>query len=276
MAGSATATLQGFVTPAFNLPFMEHTHVESSCGSRWGCFGGDTGGVSIASGMGDSTVADCLSYPQWLPAVYAGLYYLITGVCHQAANRVLYPAGVTVSRAKWYVPSHNAFGAHGLGAWTQRDLCIGPNSTQASVMAFRTDETIAKPYGLTRSDNPMSDYDRVAIATADGRADEIEELSALYEERVKRRLPGKVIRQLYTIQRELRGRQGDLAERLNRNEISREEYLNEFTAALRLAAENNRRVLGDKDFAMAYGEAGDFPEGFIDRPLFLSGSNQAA
>jgi hypothetical protein len=104
------ATLGGYSIPAFSassLPRsqqaarLDHTYVASDDRyGPWGCFGRDSGGRPVASGQGSSACADCLSKPidpLAAPPVYGGLRYGITGVCHQAANRILRPAGVTVA-----------------------------------------------------------------------------------------------------------------------------------------------------------------------------------
>ncbi len=49
--------------------------------------------------------------------------YLVTGVCYQTANRILYPAGVLVSMARGYNQSVFFWGTYGLGGWPQREEC---------------------------------------------------------------------------------------------------------------------------------------------------------
>ncbi len=90
----------------------DHTYVTSDDGrGPWGCFGRSSGGKPICHGTGDGGVADCLSQP----SSTAGIVYGVTGVCHQAANRILLPAGVTVSAAKGYAASHFLYGTYGKG-----------------------------------------------------------------------------------------------------------------------------------------------------------------
>jgi hypothetical protein len=119
----ATATLAAYSLPAAVPPFglfADHTYVLSSDGYEWGCWGRWQGGAVIvgASGQGDSTVANCLSQAN----SRAGIAYAITGVCHQTANRILYPAAVTVSNARGYWgASHPLYGVYGriFPAWVQ-------------------------------------------------------------------------------------------------------------------------------------------------------------
>lgn len=87
----------------------DHTYVTSSEGHVWSCFGRGHGGKQICSGIGNIDQADCLSKPD----SKAGIVYAVTGVCHQAANRILYPSGKTVSAARGYRWSVFAYGTYG-------------------------------------------------------------------------------------------------------------------------------------------------------------------
>ena len=96
------ATLQGYAMPAIGFTFVDHTWVGSDDGGAWGCFGRDSGGLplSAATGTSDRRFVDCLSHPKEIaryPRLYAGLKYLRTGLCHQAANRLLYLTGTSVA-----------------------------------------------------------------------------------------------------------------------------------------------------------------------------------
>jgi hypothetical protein len=166
MPGAVSATLEGFAAPAKNSPYGDHTYVVSSCGFRWGCFGQSSVGNSLTSGLGNSFTADCLSYPRGTVRIagidiprYAGIVYGLTGVCHQASNRILYPAQRLVSAAQGYGLSR-VFGPHGRGPWPERANCLSPKTTHSSDTVVNAFESIASTNGLTRSDNPMNDYDR--------------------------------------------------------------------------------------------------------------------
>lgn len=107
------------------LYLADHTYVTSSDGYAWGCWGGSIGGNQICQGNGNSAVAACLSQPN----SHAGITYLITGVCHQTANRILYPAMVIVSGARGYWLSSLLYGTYGRGAhqWIQRIAACNAN-----------------------------------------------------------------------------------------------------------------------------------------------------
>ena len=89
----------------------DHTYVKCSTGNvAWGCFGGKTGGNPLRHGDGSTKQADRIAGPSENGNLNC---YLINGVCHQAANRILFPAGVTVSGASGYNVSRSLFGTYG-------------------------------------------------------------------------------------------------------------------------------------------------------------------
>ncbi|HET6879523.1 MAG TPA: hypothetical protein VFI31_05190, partial [Pirellulales bacterium] len=67
----------------------DHVYVTSSDGSVWPCWGRGDGGTALpgAAGYGEQSVADCISQQ----FSRAGIAYGLTGVCHQIANRILFP-----------------------------------------------------------------------------------------------------------------------------------------------------------------------------------------
>ena len=101
-------TLTGY---ALMVPVLraEHTYVESSHGHVWSCGGRSANGRSICAGVGNTAQADCLSQLN----SEAGIVYGRTGVCHQKANRILYPSAQTVSEASGYRGSLFAWGTYG-------------------------------------------------------------------------------------------------------------------------------------------------------------------
>lgn len=102
------AMLYGWSLDSFH--GIDHTYVTSSEGHVWNCWGRSTGGQQICSGVADAGQADCLSQKN----SHAGLLYGITGVCHQTANRILYPARCIVSAADNYWLTALLYGTYGL------------------------------------------------------------------------------------------------------------------------------------------------------------------
>jgi len=113
----------------------------------------------------------------------------------------------------------------------------------------------------------MNDYDTVALATINTTP---EELAAFFEAQLSRPLSDVVVRKLFAFERGLRKRQTDLVNQLENHEISREQYLKEFNAALTLLMEQSRSLLGERDFALAYGEAGAHLQSLVDPEIFLA------
>jgi hypothetical protein len=93
------------------LRLADHTYVECGSGTKaWGCWGGKTRGRAFKSGAGSTNRADSIAQPNERAGIRR---YLIDGVCHQAANRILLPAGLTVAGARGYDLSACIFGAMG-------------------------------------------------------------------------------------------------------------------------------------------------------------------
>ncbi|MGH8681667.1 MAG: hypothetical protein ACREVS_01050 [Burkholderiales bacterium] len=89
----------------------DHTYVECGTGGRaWRCWGGKSGGTVLRRSAGSTRRANAIARPNERAGVRC---YLINGVCHQAANRVLLPAGITVRGARGYGVSEALFGAYG-------------------------------------------------------------------------------------------------------------------------------------------------------------------
>src|SRR5262249_49242562 len=87
----------------------DHTYV--TCGSKaWSCWGGKSGGTELRRGTGSTIRADEIAGANERAGITC---YLINGVCHQAANRILLPAGITVRGARGYEVSEALFGPSG-------------------------------------------------------------------------------------------------------------------------------------------------------------------
>lgn len=91
-----------------------HTYVTSSDGLEWECGGGTYGPINpICSGTGSSSIANCISQG-WRSM--AGITYGVNGVCHQAANRILYETGQIVWFWAYYT-SFPLYGHYGVMGW---------------------------------------------------------------------------------------------------------------------------------------------------------------
>lgn len=94
----------------------DHTYVECGNGGKaWSCWGGKSGGRDLRDGSGSTKRADKIAQKDEKAGIKC---YLKNGVCHQAANRILFPAGITVRGARGYSISEALFGTYGrVGFW---------------------------------------------------------------------------------------------------------------------------------------------------------------
>ncbi len=89
----------------------DHTYIKSGTGRKaWGCWGGKSGGTELRGGTGSTKRAEALAEPNERAGIKC---YLINGVCHQSASRILFPAGITVRGARGYDVSEALFGTYG-------------------------------------------------------------------------------------------------------------------------------------------------------------------
>ena len=94
------------------LGYADHTYV-SCCDDdtkAWSCWGGKTGGNVLRHGQGSTLRANAIAEPDEKAGITC---YAINGVCHQAANRILLPAAITVSGAAGYRLSEAMYGTYG-------------------------------------------------------------------------------------------------------------------------------------------------------------------
>lgn len=97
------------------LKLADHTYVKCGGKKAWSCWGGKTGGKILRRAAGSTKRADKIAQPNEKAGIEC---YLINGVCHQAANRILLPAGITVRGARGYSISQAIFGPYGrVGMW---------------------------------------------------------------------------------------------------------------------------------------------------------------
>jgi hypothetical protein len=135
--------LIGYAIPT-DIPGADHTYVTSdSPAFNWPCWGRGSGGKKICEGEGDGDFANCLSRPN----SWAGIVYGVTGVCHQTANRILYPAKQIVLNARAYPVSVFVYGTYGTRniladiEWQERiKNCAANNAVNSSSKK----ETISK------------------------------------------------------------------------------------------------------------------------------------
>lgn len=105
-----TLVAMAYSTP-LALWLADHTYVKcGNDGKAWGCWGGKTGGSELRRAPGSTLRADAIAGHDEKAGIRC---YLINGVCHQSANRVLLPANITVRGAAGYWLSAIRFGVYG-------------------------------------------------------------------------------------------------------------------------------------------------------------------
>lgn len=131
-SGSASGQLvaKHYPTSLF-LKAADHTYVECGTGKKgWGCWGGKTGGKVLRVGNGSTKRADAIAQSNERAGITC---YLINGVCHQAANRILLPANILVMGARGYSVSSAMFGVYGRPRGGVFGLCQAPFNQHAGV-----------------------------------------------------------------------------------------------------------------------------------------------
>jgi hypothetical protein len=96
------------------------------------------------------------------------------------------------------------------------------------------------------------------------------ELYALVQLGLGHDLAPTTFTELAQIQASFHKQQDDLVLFLENGKIDKKQYLVMFNAALRAMMDQNKKLLGSKDFERIFGAAGDTPENLIDPDAFLN------
>lgn len=151
-----------------------HTYVECGTGNRgWGCWGGKKGGQEVVRGTGSTKRANEIAEPNERAGITC---YLITGVCHQATNRILLPANILIDRHKvrGYSLSEGLFGPYGkLGS---KFFCYAPFEQHSNVTG---DLSACVPVSNTDSE-ASTDEPRRSTQPAERETEYIKEVLDMY------------------------------------------------------------------------------------------------
>jgi hypothetical protein len=256
MPGVSAATLEAWAIPVVGTGGPDHTYAVSSCGLRWGCRGRSAGGARLAARVGSSAIADCLSQPN----SEAGIRYGRTGVCHQMANRILHPAGITVVGCGGYLLTVATFGVYGRPPWPELSACYS-GATVPIVAPVGSS-------GASRSGN-LSGSSSVYNTPQSSMEPQLTEFLVLAENALGSRLDEHTRRSLRRIQKDFLRRQTQLVRVLDMGVMPPEEYLGQLNALLSTMMDQMRVTLGEERFDVAFGEAGRHPETLVDRGTFI-------
>ena len=257
MAGVSSATLEAWAIPLVGASAFDHTYVVSSCGLRWGCRGRSGGGLLLRGRVGNSAIADCLAGPNG----DAGIKYGRTGVCHQIANRILHPAGITVAGCGGYTVSVAFWGERGLPPWPELQACYS-SGTVPSTTSSVADGSAGQKWNLPTSGG-------VSYASQSDMEQTLTEFLKLAEESLGHRIDESTRRSLRQIQKDYLRRQRQLVRTLDVGAMTPEEYLAQLNALLKAVMERMRVALGEERFIIVFGDAGRHPESLVDRSTFI-------
>ena len=153
------------------LKAADHTYVECGTGGKaWSCWGGKTGGTAFNSGTGSTRRANAIAESNERAGITC---YLVNGVCHQAANRILVSAGILVSTARGYALSQAVFGTYGrAGVWP----CSAPFNQQAGVAGDLPECSAAASPAAAKS--VMKSAPKLTLSSADSA--QIRSVKSLY------------------------------------------------------------------------------------------------
>jgi hypothetical protein len=154
----------------------DHAYVECGTGAvGWSCWGGKSGGTVVRHAGGSTVRANDIAEPNERAGITC---YLINGVCHQAANRILLPAGITVNGVRGYQVSNALYGTYGRASrWpcrapfnqhptTTGDLpaCVAPPTVVSEPTRTELDEADARYLEDVLA--IYHEFDRVFVARA--------------------------------------------------------------------------------------------------------------
>ena len=179
----------------------DHTYVKCSTGgARWGCFGSNNGGGLLKRDQGSTKRASKIAGGNGKANLKC---YLVNGVCHQAANRILLPAQRVVSGARGYRVSRALYGTYGKNGWKRWGVRVfwspfrrhkGTTGDLSECLEAVPEEPEDPDTGKSNTEETaldQQDLEREVMAYESAAWEWSEDLSvALYDNMVMRYLPG--------------------------------------------------------------------------------------
>jgi len=237
---------------------LDHAYVVCDDGKSWGCFGRDSGGSPIKSGSGSRACADCLSQPiepgkRPFP-LYAGLKYGYTGVCHQAANRLLKHAGTDVAGVRGYAASVALYGKYGRGSWPQEAQCVSLYIPSGQPLASGGGQSMAsstKTVQLSDYLEELKQRDLAALATLENAEDLLiadQELRSLIDHKLGHSYDPRKIERISRLQHELQIARISLGAAVENGHSTAEEFFDKFNRVTSQTFQECEGILGRHDF----------------------------
>lgn len=257
------AKLTGYSLPAQFANRFDHAYVASDT-KKWGCFGRDAGGAFVISGDGDESCADCLSQPNST----AGIVYFVTGVCHQAANRILWPSGVVVAAVRGYGWSSFMFNTYGKGTWPQLRHCGNLMSSLGTPPPSQRGSSV--PLKGFRLFKRIADILTSVHESEAADPNPQDEFYALAEVQLGSDYDPRKLEAVAAVQQTLQARQRALAVQLQKREMLPERYFDLMTELQHDAAVKAESILGRVDFERLFGVSATAAPSLADREIFLA------
>lgn len=244
---------------------LNHTYVTTFDGRKFGCFGRDAGGSLIQTANGDCDLAECIALhaiggPSGIPTKVigmSGIVYVITGVCHQAANRILWSAGIKLPLTYPLIKrSVQQFGFYGKEfPWLptetnwqfRQQACSNPPFAGAKVcVSATTQQSVTAPTQKEIDQMPNDSDD----AEQELRAELLELLKAGLP---SRRVSAHRFEKLVLVHKMLRDLQNEFAEQYRDTKINEQQYLHLCKRAAHAADKQGEEILGFDDYHRAFG-----------------------
>ena len=244
----------------------EHTYVISDAGHRWACHGSADGGRETCVGSGHADLAACLAQPNAL----AGIIYGVTGVCHQIANRILWPADVRVDQAIGYRFSSAVYGQYGALSWhwPQLDICCQALGMERLLAEWRGRTMGVPPRTPRELEEPEVAYVIESTEKDHFVEERVAELVLLIEQHLGRDFDRRRRAAIERIRTASAQEQFDLLSAAEQGALGAEVYLQRFTALLQRTFADIDRVLGRADFERVFGGPPEDALGIIDRDAY--------
>jgi len=226
-----------------------HTYVVcAATGDNWHCCGNPNTPVppALCSGKGSVFLARCIEGGD---DAGIGPFYRKAGVCHQAANRILFSASIKLPPNNWQVRfSYLVYGPFGLNLSTMPTQNHWPERLQrcqgtGSIAGSSSSESVGVEFGVLSSMTSPTPF-----------VDQKAEMSSLVLAGLGHSVNDEALSALAEMQEHLQHCVAKLGEMLSVHEITGEQYIQEMESAFREASKRGERVLGKEDFRAVFGE----------------------
>ena len=197
----------------------------------------------------------------------------MTGVCHQIANRILYPAGILVDQARGYNRSfrfYDDYGADlGLGAyWPQLARCdyeiYGPSLQEDAAVFVAVESAAFEVDGLREPEAAYVMENDPFVERS------VRRMNLLLDRALGHRLDPGVRARVEQIAAATAARQRELVLAFENHEITPETYLDAFNELVATDFRRLDEVLGRDAFLAVFGEPPDVAAKIIDPKAFAA------